>query len=98
MIRAAQADLRGPRHRRHSARSVGREAGRDAAAHEERPGGAGGEGGGEGGSAAGQETRPTSTLLPTSRIQAWLVQLTSALQHIHAMHVLHRDLSVRPKP
>lgn len=36
---------------------------------------------------------PGSTCLQSSQIRAWLSQMASALQHVHSMNVLHRDLA-----
>ena len=96
VIRTAQRDLASARQVRKWAMGVGREAASGGAANADVGAGAADAGAAAAlveGEAEGEVSSLPVRLLPTSRVHTWLSEVAGALRHIHAMCVLHRDLS-----
>ena len=96
VIRTAQRDLASAQQVRKWAIGVGREAAAAGAANADVGAGAADAGAAAAlkeGEAEGEGSSLPVRLLPTSRVHTWLGEVAGALRHIHAMRVLHRDLS-----
>ena len=109
VIRTAQRDLASARQVRKWAMGVGREGAADQGAIKtDHDAGAGADAGSAGavsgagagaaaalveGEAEGEGSSAPVQLLPTWRVYTWLREVAGGLRHIHAMRVLHRDLS-----